>query len=41
MTKNEILKIVEKHNINFFRLQFVDINGFMKNVAIPRRQQSD
>ncbi len=38
MTKKEILKIVEQENIHFFRLQFVDINGFMKNVAIPRSQ---
>lgn len=38
MTKNEILKIVDKENIHFFRLQFVDVNGHMKNVAIPRSQ---
>ena len=38
MTRDDILKIVEEQNINFFRLQFVDINGFMKNVAIPRSQ---
>jgi len=38
MTRNEILSIVDKENIHFFRLQFVDINGFMKNVAIPRSQ---
>ena len=38
MTKKDILKIVEAENINFFRIQFVDINGFMKNVAIPRSQ---
>lgn len=38
MTREDILKIVEEKNINFFRLQFVDINGFQKNVAIPRSQ---
>ena len=38
MTRNEILSIVEKKNIHFFRLQFVDVNGHMKNVAIPRSQ---
>ncbi|MCB2182908.1 MAG: glutamine synthetase family protein [Desulfobulbaceae bacterium] len=38
MTRDEILTIIEKQNINFFRLQFVDINGFQKNVAIPRSQ---
>lgn len=38
MTREEILKIIEEENVNFFRLQFVDIFGFMKNVAIPRSQ---
>ncbi len=38
MTKKDILKVIEEENINFFRIQFVDINGFMKNVAIPRSQ---
>lgn len=38
MTKEEILATIEKENVNFFRIQFCDINGFMKNVAIPRSQ---
>ncbi|MBN1958349.1 MAG: type I glutamate--ammonia ligase [Desulfuromonadales bacterium] len=38
MTREDILKIVEEQNVNFFRLQFVDIFGFMKNIAIPRSQ---
>ena len=38
MTRDEILKIIEEKNVNFFRLQFVDIFGFMKNIAIPRSQ---
>ena len=38
MTKKQILDIVKKENIHFFRMQFIDINGTMKNVAIPRSQ---
>ena len=38
MTRDEIMKIIEEKNVNFFRLQFVDIFGFMKNVSIPRSQ---
>ncbi len=38
MTREEILKTIEEQNIRFFRLQFVDIFGFMKNVAIPLSQ---
>ena len=38
MTKEEILSLIEKENVNFFRIQFCDINGFMKNIAIPRSQ---
>ena len=38
MTKEEILDIIEKENVNFFRIQFCDINGFLKNVAIPKSQ---
>lgn len=38
MTKDEILQTIEKENINFFRIQFCDIRGFAKNVAIPRSQ---
>ncbi len=38
MTRDDILKIVEEQKINFFRMQFVDINGFQKNIAIPRSQ---
>ncbi|MEA3332393.1 MAG: type I glutamate--ammonia ligase [Pseudomonadota bacterium] len=38
MTREEILKIVEEENVRFFRLQFVDIFGIMKNVAIPVSQ---
>lgn len=38
MTREEIMKIIEDKNIQFFRLQFVDIFGFMKNVALPKSQ---
>jgi glutamine synthetase len=38
MTRDEIMKIIEEQNVHFFRLQFVDIFGFTKNVAIPRSQ---
>ncbi len=38
MTRDEIMKVIEEQNIRYFRLQFVDIFGFMKNVAIPLSQ---
>lgn len=38
MTREEIMKIVEEENIQYFRLQFVDILGHMKNVALPKSQ---
>ncbi|MDY0390506.1 type I glutamate--ammonia ligase [Desulfobulbus oligotrophicus] len=38
MTRDEIMKIIAEKNVNFFRLQFVDIFGAMKNIAIPRSQ---
>ena len=38
MTREEIMQIIEDENIHFFRLQFVDILGAMKNVALPKSQ---
>lgn len=38
MTRDEIMKIIKEKNVNFFRLQFVDIFGFMKNIAMPLSQ---
>ncbi len=38
MTREEIMQTIEDENIQYFRLQFVDILGFMKNVAIPKSQ---
>ncbi|MDR2549409.1 MAG: type I glutamate--ammonia ligase [Desulfobulbus sp.] len=38
MTRDQIMEIIKEKNVNFFRIQFVDIFGFMKNIAIPRSQ---
>ena len=38
MTRDEIMKSIKEENVHFFRLQFVDIFGFMKNIAIPLSQ---
>jgi len=38
MTRDEIMKIIKDQNVHFFRLQFVDIFGFMKNIALPLSQ---
>lgn len=38
MTREEIMQIIEDENVKFLRLQFVDIFGFMKNVALPKSQ---
>ncbi len=38
MTREDIMQIIEDENIQFLRLQFVDIFGFMKNVALPKSQ---
>jgi glutamine synthetase len=32
------MKTIEAENVHFFRLQFVDIFGYMKNVAVPLSQ---
>lgn len=37
-TKEDIFRIIKKENIRFIRLQFTDIFGFCKNVAITRSQ---
>ncbi len=34
----EIKKLIKEHNIAFIRLQFVDINGHPKNLALPVSQ---
>ncbi len=38
MTRDEIMKTIEEQNVHFIRLQFVDIFGYMKNVAVPLSQ---
>lgn len=38
ISRDDILKIVKEENVNFFRLQFVDVLGFQKNIAIPGSQ---
>lgn len=37
-TKQEILRIVEEEDVEFIRLQFTDLFGTLKNVAITARQ---
>lgn len=37
-TKEQILKMAEEHNVKFIRLQFSDIFGVLKNVAITTKQ---
>jgi glutamine synthetase len=32
------MHIIKEKNVNFFRLQFVDIFGFLKNIALPLSQ---
>ena len=38
ISREDIMKTIEEQNVRFFRLQFVDILGFMKNVAVPLSQ---
>ena len=38
MEREEIKEIIARKNVNFFRLQFVDIFGFMKNISFPLSQ---
>ncbi|MDM7935384.1 MAG: glutamine synthetase, partial [Methanothrix sp.] len=37
-SQDQALKFIEEKNIEFLRLQFTDIQGIVKNVAIPSRQ---
>ena len=34
-TDDDIKKLIKEHNVQFIKLQFVDINGQVKNLAIP------
>ena len=35
MSKNDILELASERNVKFVRLQFTDVLGILKNVAIP------
>ena len=37
-SQEQVLKIVQEKNVEFLRLQFTDISGIVKNVAIPATQ---
>ena len=37
-TKEDILRILEENDVKFIRLQFTDMFGTMKNVAITSNQ---
>lgn len=38
LSKDEIKQIIKANNVRFIRLQFVDINGNVKNLAVPSSQ---
>ena len=37
-TKQDILQMVEEEDVEFIRLQFTDLFGTLKNVAITKNQ---
>lgn len=37
-TKEEIKSLIKEYNIKFIKLQFVDINGQVKNMSVPSEQ---
>ncbi len=37
-SEDEVFELVEEHDVAFVRLQFTDILGHVKNIAIPARQ---
>ena len=37
-SKEDIIKFVEENDVEFIRLQFTDLYGILKNVAIPKSQ---
>ena len=37
-TKQDIIRIVEEEDVEFIRLQFTDMFGTLKNVAVTRSQ---
>ena len=38
LSREEIKSLIDQHNVKFIRLQFVDINGMVKNLAVPAKQ---
>ena len=40
-SREEILNIVEEEDVEFIRLQFTDMFGTMKNIAIPAGKLPD
>ena len=40
-TKEEVLESVKKENVRFVKLQFTDVNGFLKAVTIPTDKLPD
>lgn len=38
LSNDEIKNLVKEYNVKFIRLQFVDINGMVKNMALPANQ---
>lgn len=37
-TREDIIRLVEEEDVEFVRLQFVDIFGVLKNIAVTSRQ---
>ncbi len=37
-TKDEVKELIKQYNIKFIKLQFVDINGQVKNMSVPSEQ---
>ena len=35
-SKEDIIRLVEENDVEFIRLQFTDIFGILKNVAVPK-----
>ncbi len=38
LTKEDVLRLVEEDDVEFIRLQFTDMFGTMKNIAITSRE---
>ena len=38
LSNEQIKKLIEENHVKFVRLQFVDINGMVKNLAVPAKQ---